>query len=263
MGALIDYYKEKDEIKTAFILSAIVIFILMALHTLTMVLTVEKENKEVERKNLFKNISDVWENKNVVKTAVLTIIYNIAHYIAVPFFGTYQISELGFSLKMVSFFAILSSVVRIFVSRFWGRYADKKSFAQTFEKCIFILALGFVFVIFSNETNGKFMFALYYILSGIAFGGLNSSLMNMIFDYSSYEKRADSLAICQASSGLVGFVTTLAVSPLVSYIQANSNSIFGINVYAQQVVTAMGLVFLIISIIFVRICMVNKDDVRK
>ena len=263
MGALIDYYKEKDEIRTAFILSATVIFTLMVLHTLTMVLTVEKPNEILRKKNIFKNISDVCKNKNVVKTAALNVIYHIAYYMATPFFGTYQISELGFSLKMVSVFTIVSSVVRIFVSRFWGTYSDKKSFAQTLEKCMVILAAGFAFVIVANPSNGKIMFAFYYVLSGIAFGGLNSALMNMIFDYSSYEMRADSLAVCQAVSGVTGFLTTLAVSPLVSHIQSNSNRIFGMNVYAQQVVTAFGLVFLVVAILFVRLVIINKGKVVK
>ena len=43
MGAVIDRFAESGEIRTAFILSAAVIFILMLLHTLTMIFTVEKE----------------------------------------------------------------------------------------------------------------------------------------------------------------------------------------------------------------------------
>ena len=75
---------------------------------------------------------------------------------------------------------------------------------------------------------------------------------NLIFDYVSPDKRADSLAICQAASGVAGFLATLAVSPLVSHIQANGNTVFGIPMYAQQFLSLISLVLTVITIIYVK-----------
>lgn len=93
------------------------------------------------------------------------------------------------------------------------------------EKCLMIFGASLLCVVFAVPSNGKIMFTLYYILYGIAMGGVNSALINMIFDYVPHENRADSLAVSQALSGVTGFLTTLAVNPIVDYIQNNGNKI--------------------------------------
>ena len=102
------------------------------------------------------------------------------------------------------------------------------------------------------------MFILYYFFHGVAQGGINSALTNLIFDYVPTEKRADSLAITQALAGLTGFLTTLLISPLISYVQACGNKIFGIPLYAQQLVTVIALIFTVLAILYTRYVLISK-----
>lgn len=127
------------------------------------------------------------------------------------------------------------------------------------EKCFLVLGVSQLCVILAVPSNGKIMFWLYYILHGIAMGGINSALINLIFDYVAPEKRADSLAVTQAVSGLTGFLTTLCISPLISLIQKNGNTVFGIPLYAQQFVTIISLIFTVLAILFVRFVIMKKD----
>lgn len=257
MGAITDRFAEMGKIKIAFGISAAVVFILMLLHTFSMVFTVEKEIPYSEKASIKQNLKYLLENKNIIKVTVVFVIYYIAHYACIPFYGTYQINELGFSLKYVSLISISGSITRVLVSDFWGRYADKKSFANMVEKCFLFLGISYISVIFAVPSNGKIMFLFYTVFHGIAMGGINSALTNMIFDYVPYEKRADSLAICQATSGTVGFLTTVIISPLISLIQSNNNIFLRVNIYAQQVVSVIGLVFVLFAIIFVRKFIIN------
>lgn len=252
MGVVVDYFSDRNEIRTAFALSAGVIFVLMILHTVTMMLAVERPVEQAERRSFRENLQDVLNNKNVVKISLVFVLYNITTYLALPFYGTYQIHELGFSLKLVSAFTMLGSIVRILVSRFWGSYADKRSFAEMVEKCLLILGVGYLCAAFAVPANGRIMFAGYYICHGVAQGGINSALINLIFDYVTPDKRADSLAICQAGAGIAGFLTTLAVSPLVSAIQQNGNTLWGLPIYAQQVLSAAALILTVLTVVFVR-----------
>ena len=57
------------------------------------------------------------------------------------------------------------------------------------------------------------------------------------------DERVAALAIKATAGGLIGFLTTLALSPLVAYIQTRGLTIFGVNIYAQQVTSFIGLVF--------------------
>lgn len=252
MGNVIDHFKEQGNIRASFTVAAIVILVLSLLHTLTMVLVAEKETEEKRVISLRQNISEVVRNKVILKLTLVIILYNIANYSCVPFYGAYCINDLGFSLRMVSVITIFGSVSRILVSRFWGNYADKNSFASMIEKCFGFIALAFGCMIFTVPSNGLILYSLYVIIHGVAMGGVNSAMVNLIYDYVEVDKRANSLAITQAFAGLTGFVTTLLISPLVSQIQNHNNTLWGIKVYAQQAVSVFGLVVMLVTIVYVR-----------
>ena len=82
------------------------------------------------------------------------------------------------------------------------------------------------------------MYIVYYVLYSIGCAGINSSIINLIYDYVDKDKRVSALALVNTASGFAGFLATLAVSPLVSYIQENGNRVFGMNLYAQQLLSA-------------------------
>ena len=252
MGAVIDHFSSIGNIRAAFILSATVIFVLMALHSLTMIFSVEPEMPQRPAKNMKEIIKGLVKNKRLLHITVIFLLYYISTSVSTPFFGTYQINELGLNLKFISGIAIFGSVSRILVSKFWGNYADRKTFPVMVEKCFIFLAFAQVCVIFAVPSTGKLMFILYSILHGIAMGGINSSLTNLIFECIPREQGADALAVTHACAGLTGFLTTLCISPLVSHIQHNGNTLFGLNIYAQQVVTVIALVFTLLLICYIR-----------
>lgn len=258
MGAVIDRFAESGQIRTAFILSAGVIFILMLLHTLTMIFTVEKETPDSQKGNFLTGVKDLVKNKSVLKITGVFVLYNISYFASVPFYGTYQITELALSLKTVSVLVILGNISRILVSRLWGKYADRKSFAAMTEKCLIFLGIAQLCALFAVPKNGALMFALYYFFYGVAMGGINSALINLIFDYVAPEKRSDSLAITQAVSGLVGFLTTVCLSPLVTLVQKSNNTFFGVHIYAQQLCTLISLLFTALSVIYVKKVIMRK-----
>jgi len=153
---------------------------------------------------------------------------------------------------------MVSNVVRIFFSKALGVYADKKSFASMIKICFSVIAAGYFINIFTVPANGKVFFTIYYICYAIAMAGINSSLINLVFDYVPIEMRSDSLAICTSVGGVAGFLATICASPLVTHIQVNGNQFLGILVYAQQVLSAIALVFTIACILYVTFVIQRK-----
>ncbi len=256
MGAVADHYKEIGEIRTAFVICAIVIFVLMLLHTLTMLFTIEKPTEKTETQKK-RQLLSVLKDKNILCITMVFILWHIASYCAIPYYGTYQIGELGFSQGFVAVLSVVYAVARIAFSFVWGRYADRSSFAKMLRLCFAVAALGFLINVFCVPENGKIVYTLYYICNAIAMGGINSALINLCYDYVEEEKRADALAISLAIAGVFGFLATLAVSPLVTYIQNNGNTIFGIHVYAQQVLSVVALIMTVLTILYVSIFLVK------
>ena len=224
MGALIDHFKALCKIRTAFVLSAIVIFVIMVLHTLTMAFTVEKDENAPQKTNFFKSLSVIFKNKNIVKVTVVFCLSYFSLYCSTPFFGTYQINELGFSLTFVSIITMLGSLVRAFFSRALGRFGDRHSFVSLTLVCLVVWGISGVITALATPQNGKILFTLYYIIHGVASVGFGSMFFNLVFEYAEPEHTSDSLAFALAVSGLVGFLATLIVSPLVSYIQGAGNT---------------------------------------
>lgn len=252
MGAVMDYFKLRGETKIALILGAVTLFCLSILHVTTLFLTIDKRPSENEQTkfSLKENLS-FFKEKKTLKLVVIFIFYYVTNYSTHSFYGTYQIKELGFSLTTVSVITIVASIVRILVSRFWGSYADKNSFAKMLCMCLGVTVIAHLFAAFATPSNGLIMFSLYTVFYYIGQGGIGSGLINICFDYMPYSKRADFMAFAQALAGLSGFLTTLAISPLVTYIQNSGNKFLGISVYAQQITSIIAVLLGVTSVVYI------------
>ena len=258
MGALFDWLEGMGRLQMAFGIMAAVMSVCMLVCVLCEVLMVEKPVPAAKRTSIVRTVKELLKNRGLRSVIVLYIIYFFINNAAIPFFGTYQLNELGFSLKLISGFGILSSVSRMIVSPYWGKYADRCSFAALLEKCFLVLGVSFLFTSLATPANGKWMFALYYIIHGIAMGGLNSGMFNLVFDCAKPEERANALAICQSISGLSGFLTTLVFSSVVAALQSGGNQLFGTTVYAQQVLSVVSLAVTLGAVAYVHFCVKKK-----
>ena len=251
MGSVIDIFEAKGEIRTAFIICAVTIFALTVLHTLTVLLSVEKTDKSLKvNRGGFKNMLSSLKNKDILMLTLLFTFWAAATYSALPFYGTYQIKELGFSMTFVSILGIISSVVRIIASIFIGNIADKKGFAYSMKLCLIISAVGYGVNIFTVPENGTILYTAFVVITAISSAGINSALINLVYDYIKVEKRADALAVTQTFSGLMGFFVTILASNLVEFIQSQNNTFMGMQLYAQQVVTVISVLLHTVTILF-------------
>ena len=258
MGGLIDHYREKGDLRTGFLLGAITLFVLSVLHSLTMLFTVDREHSataDLEQTSQRQSAFSFFRDDRVLKVAGVALFWYVSNYATTSFYGTYQIKELGFSLTFISVITVVASVARILVSKFWGGYADRNSFAKMLCWCFAVTAVGHLAMVFTTPTNGRVLFPFYLILSYIGQGGIGSALINICYDYVPFSKRSDALAFSQAIGGTAGFCTTLVVSPLVSHIQQNGNRFLGLSLYAQQVTAVLALVLDVLAIVYI-VCMV-------
>ena len=257
MGNVIDLFEERGEIRTAFVIACATVFVLMLLHTLTLIFTVEKPT-EKSGERVSEGIVLLLHDKTLFKVIGVSVLWYAVNYMTTPFYGSYRIGELGFSMTFCSLLAIAYSIIRSLVSPLTGRYADKRGFTRMLFICFSIQGVALLINTFTAPSNGHVFYTAYYVLNAIAMAGINSGQINLIYDYVDEKKRTSALALSHAVSGVVGFLTTLAVTPLVSYIQKNGNRLFGIYVYAQQLLSAMGVVGITVILIYIGTVLKNK-----
>ena len=241
LGQVMDGFSESGKINTGFVVCGVLLLFLTALHTLTLVLSKEKP-KEESRRFSFGEVFSLFKNKTILKVIGVFVLWNIANYISMSYMGTYQNNELGFDAVFASIITIVGSSVRALVSRPIGRFADKFSFCKMLYICFGMEALAFLTAAFITPANGKVMYIVFYVLYCIGCAGINSAVINLIYDYVGTYERIGALALVNTASGFAGFLSTLAVSPLVEYIQGNNNKIFGVSMYAQQLLPLFSLV---------------------
>ncbi len=252
MGQIIDRFEAAGNVDGAFTVIAVTIFILMLGHTATLIFSQEKPAESAPTP-IKKEIGSLFRNKTLFLVIGVAVLWSIASGSITPFLGTYRNNVLGFSMTYNALLTAMYSIVRSIFSRPIGKLADKRSFAVMLTVCFGIQALGFAINIFTVPENGHVMFAIYYMLHGIAMGGINSGAINLIYDYVEPHQRTGALAIRGALAGLVGFATTLIFTVPVARITENGNMLFGIPVYAQQVMSAVALVLTLILILYLNL----------
>ncbi len=253
MGGIIDHFEAIGEIRTSFILCGITLFALTVLHSCTLLFSREKPQEETKPVRTRELLRDLLHDKKLLKVILVSVLWHIATYASTPFYGTYTIKELGFSMTFISILSAIYAVCRSLVSRPLGRYADRTSFSSMLNICLVFAFLGFSVNIFTVPSNGKIFYTVYYILYALCMAGMNSGELNLIYDHVSHEKRVCALALKNTVAGLVGFLTTLIVSRLVEAIQANGNRFLGMQVYAQQVTSAIAAIMTVVVFVYLNL----------
>ncbi len=265
-GAMIDYFKQKSTllaaagdaagasaaIKTAFLICAVAVFVIMISHTILLVLHSDTTDHSERKKASVRDLGHALKDKNVLKIAIVFCLWHFAWQFSVPFFGAYKNNDLGFSLTFSSILSIGYSIIRSVMSRVWGVYADKKSFAKMFFACVCVMIVGFFTVSFANPSNGRVIFILYTIFYASATAGTNSAMFNFSFEFVAKDKLESGIAVINAVGGISGFLTTLVMSRVVSAVQAAGNTVFGFHIYAQQILAFGSCILMCVVAIYIR-----------
>lgn len=259
VGSAIDALEAQGNLRASFLLGSILIFILMLLHTASLIPIPETPCKTNTRRG---NIMDVLQDRMYLRILPVIIIWHIASSSATPFYGAYQIKELGFSMTFISVLSIAYSLIRAAVSPIIGRYADKTSFSRMICPCLGIAAAGFFVNCFTVPENGKLFYSMYYCLYAIAMAGINGAMSNLVYDCVQGEQRSTALAISTSLGGLSGFAATCVMSPVVSAIQSSGNRFLSLSLYPAQFVSAVACVITLLLIVYLKKIVIPAETTR-
>lgn len=268
MGALIDHYDAVGKSEVGFALSGVTIFVLCILHVVSLLCVRQsaEEKAAEERHDKKRSVKSVLQvtllNKNFSKIIFLDIIWQIA-MVTVAFLGTYQITELGFSLTYVAMLAAVGNVSRMLFSRPFGKLADKLSWTKMLMLSFGIGGLSYLILMFACPSNGKIIYAIYSVLYGIYLAGSNGGMMNIVFEYVDYEDRPYALGVKSALGGIIGFLFSLVAAKIVAAVQANGNIVLGRTIYAQQILAFMSCVIFITAALYIKNVIMKMDKSKK
>jgi len=206
------------------------------------------------------------KNANFAKIVIVCVLWNVASALSVSFFSSYLREELAFSFTVIALLGTVGSLARILASPLLGKIADKHSFATSMTIAFILAGIGFLAMVFTAPGT-RWLYLAYACFHGFAMAGINSGILNMVYDYVEKDDRATAMGVNNALGGIIAFFTALLSGAILAVIQKDGGfRIFGKTLYAQQVLSILSCVAIVTLIIYMRLVIVplkRTSDVEK
>ncbi|MBQ9940064.1 MAG: MFS transporter [Clostridia bacterium] len=252
MGYIIDKYESVNNLNGAFLFLSGSIFVLNICNFISLSLIAKEKVEDKKAEEPYgKVILKIIKNKKFRNVIFLTILYDTARYFTIGFLGVYKYKELMMSALLVQIINIVAGLGRMSVSKAFGRFSDKYSFAKGFELGLWLLAAGFVVNVFTTPSSW-YLIIIFTVLQTCSYAGTNANSFNITYSYIDSEYIVQAMAVKNSIGGLFGFGASILGGKILDAVQSNGNTVFGIHVYGQQVLSLISFVIVCVAILFVR-----------
>lgn len=250
VGFVMDRFKENDNAEGGFIFSAIAIFV-FCLSDLVMLLLIKNDKKPKAEKGDGASMKDVMRNtlgnKSFISVVALMALWDVSRYIVIGFLGTYK--NMLYSMSVVQIVNVLAQLSRAVFSKPFARYTEKRTFAKGLELGLIIAATAMLVNVFTTPSTA-FLIIVYTVLYNVCMAGVSGNITNITYSYVDSRYFAEASAIKNSIGGLCGFGASLLGGKILAAVQANGNTVLGIPMYGQQLLSAISFVLFIITILF-------------
>ena len=254
-GMVADQFRNANGTPTTpyYVICTTALAIMMLIHTATLLVSTEKPSINVaERPKIGKTLGNIVHNRSLLKVIGVGMMWNITSALSASFFVSYQREELAFSFTVIAWITTASSICRIAMSPLLGKLADRYSFATSMTVSFSMAAAAFLAVVFTSPET-RWLYLAYACLHAFAMAGINSGVINLIYDYVPDRERAVAMGIKNAIGGILAFFTALVSGLILARIQANGGlHIFGVTLYAQQFLALLSCITAVLLIVYMR-----------
>ena len=250
LGYVMDQFTARENLEGGFIFAAVAILV-FCISDFTMLMLIKNDKKPKEEKGSGASMKDILKNtlgnRNFLSVVVLMILWDSSRYIVTGFLGTYKNSL--YAMSVIQIINVGSSLARAAFSKPFGRYTEKRTFAKGIELGLIIAAIAMFINMFTTPSM-PFFIIIYSVLYNICLAGVSGNITNITYSYVDSRYFAEASAIKNSVAGLFGFGASLVGSKILDAVQANGNMLFGMQVYGQQVLSAISFVLFVITILF-------------
>lgn len=252
MGIVVDHYDKTDNLETGFVIIAIVMAISCIADLVCLLLMKNRANQVTEQDKsepVWSVVKKLFANKGFVYVLIVAVIWQCAHYGLLGALATYKQLELGMSVSLIQIISICGQLARLAFSIPFGKYTDKRSYTKGLILGFATVGVAYFINIFTTPSTW-WLIIPYSLLYNIAMAGLGQNFLNIIYNFVEDKYFVQASALKNSIGGGVGFLVAIVSSNVMRAVQANGNQIFGVTVYAQQILSLASLVFVILAIAF-------------
>ena len=260
IGMLIDGFEAAGNLRGGFLVVAVIGLIISGLDLVTLSLIENRAEPENASKiPVRKVISGLIGNRGFRSVVILNVLWQSACYLTIGFLGIYKIRDLALTVGAVQMINILGNFCRFLVSRGFGRYSDRTSYARGIGLAMMIAAAAFFVNVFTTPKTW-YLIIVYTILYSACLAGTEQNFSNIVYSYVPETSFVQANAIKNSIGGIFGFISSLVGSRILGAVQANGNTIFGVTVYGQQILSLISLILIVAAMIYNR-AVISKRSV--
>ena len=244
IGEVRDYYRESGNVEQGLFVTAIFL-IIVAILTAISVAMMRGSSKEAYGSKPVTGIQEILRNtlghKSFVSMLLFYILWQVASTITNSFMGVYKLNELQFSIGTVQIISTVSNVVAMLLARPLGKLSDKHSHSLYLKFALMAHVVAFLIIALTAPETSWLVF-VHAMISGIAGIVLSACFFNMLLEFTGPTYYMYGIALINCISGVCGFGISFGAAWLLELIQSAGNTLFGMKVYAQQILSAISAV---------------------
>lgn len=265
MGYIIDRFEGLDNLSGGFLfISAMILFLNICNFICYCLISKEVEHEGDIQEGTVKSFSSVVRNtlgnRPFRKVILLSILWSCAGGFTTGFMGTFKTNDLGLTVLAVQVVNIIGCFARMLVSLPIARFSDRNSFAKGFRLALFIACVAFAVNMFTCPDRW-YLVICFTVLYNCCQAGTSQNSFNITYNYVDNNYIVEAMAVKNSIAGICGFGCSIIGSRILEYVQSNGNKLFGMEIYGQQVLSAISLMLAVSAMIFVKFKIENEKRI--
>lgn len=261
VGWVIDRFEGLGNISGAFVFIAVSMAVISVCNVLCL-LSMKSEPDEGERmkKRSFSEIvSNTFGNKSFNSCVFAISLWEFARFFQLGFMGTFKTKDLLISVSAIQVINMVGYGIRLAMSKPVARFSDKYGYGAGFQLGLVIAASAFLVNVFTTKQTWYFV-VIYTVLHQLCYVGVNSNSYNILYSYVDNAYISEALAIKNCIAGISGFAAALIAGKLLSFVQQNGNTFFGIRMFGQQLLSAVSFLLAAAALLYVRFVLSKQKN---
>ena len=263
VGFVMDRYEAAGNLYGSFLFVAIAGLLISVCNFISLSLIRRVQSAEAQhRRSMREILANTLGSAAFRHVVLLTVLFDVGRYLTIGFMGIYKVKELMLTVGTVQLINIAGNLARFFLSKPFGRYADRTSYARGMELALCIAGLGFFLNMFS-QPSAKIFVVLFTLLYAVSAAGTNQNSLNIVYSYVPMEYFVPACAIKNSIGGVCGFLASLLGARILSAVQENGNMLLGVPLYGQQLLSALSFVVIAVAVLYVHFVISRQVVLRQ
>lgn len=250
VGVVVDRYDQANNTAGGMIFLIVVMIVLMILNLVSTMMIQDAPPKQERQEKLLDSLKFTLTDPGSRSMTIFMGLRCAASGVLVGFMGVYKIKELALSMGAIQVINVFSCLLPLVTSFPLARWADRReNYTKAAELGSILFMISFFVAIFVMPETAWLIF----IYSGCGeIANITTFSGPLYYNLVGPERLVSTMTISGLFQNLIVFLSGLIGAAVVSAVQEQGNMIFGVRIYAQQLLAAIAFVFAMLAYVYLK-----------